>query len=114
MASTVKMPALFVDYENIIMAIGIIARLKIQAGKNEEFERIFSELQAAVRAGEPGNNFYACHRTDDATAYVVMEQYKDEAALDAHRNSDHFKTIGAKLGGVMGGRPEIETVTSID
>lgn len=96
------------------MAIGIIARLSIQAGKNEEFERIFNELQAAVRANEPGNNFYACHRTDDDTTYVVMEQYKDQAALEAHRGSDHFKTIGAKLGGVMAGRPELETVTSID
>lgn len=96
------------------MAIGIVARLKIQQGKNDEFENIFKELQAAVRAGEPGNNFYACHRTDDDTVYVVMEQYKDQAALQAHQGSDHFKTIGAKLGAVMAGRPEIESMTSID
>lgn len=96
------------------MAIGIIARLSIQAGKNGEFETIFKQLQSAVRAGEPGNIFYACHRTDDETVYVVMEQYKDQAALDAHRNSEHFRSIGAKLGGVMAGRPTIETVTSID
>lgn len=96
------------------MAIGILARLKIQEGKNEEFEAIFKELQDAVRANEPGNNFYACHRGTDDTTYIVMEQYKDEAAADAHRNAEHFKTIGAKLGGVMAGRPEIETLQSID
>ncbi|MEX0943770.1 MAG: putative quinol monooxygenase [Pseudomonadales bacterium] len=95
------------------MAIGLIARLKIQSGKNAEFEAIFSELEAAVRANEPGNNFYACHRTDDPDVYVVMEQYADQAAVDAHRASDHFKTIGAKLGDVMAGRPELETLTSI-
>ena len=96
------------------MAVGIIARLTIQQGKNEEFENIFRELQAAVRANEPGNNFYSCHRTSDDTVYVVMEQYKDEDAVKAHQGSDHFKSIGAKLGGVMAGRPEIETLTSID
>lgn len=95
------------------MAIGIIATLKIQADKNAEFETIFSELEAAVRANEPGNNFYACHRTDDPTVYIVMEQYKDQAAVDAHRTSDHFKTIGAKLGGVMAGRADVKTVHSI-
>jgi len=96
------------------MAVGIIARLKIQPGKNKEFESIFSELQAAVRANEPGNNFYACHRTDDENVYVVLEQYKDQAAADAHGASEHFRTIGAKLGGVMAGRPELERLTSID
>lgn len=95
------------------MAIGLIARLKIQSGKNAEFETIFSELEAAVRANESGNNFYACHRTDDPDVYVVMEQYADQAAVDAHRASDHFKTIGAKLGDVMAGRPELESLTSI-
>lgn len=95
------------------MALGVVARLKIQDGKQDEFENIFAELEAAVRQNEPGNNFYACHRTDDPTVYVVLEQYQDQAALDAHRNSDHFKTIGAKLGGVMAGRPEIENLTSI-
>ncbi|XOV88094.1 MAG: putative quinol monooxygenase [Pseudomonadota bacterium] len=95
------------------MAIGLIARLKVQPGKSKEFEEIFAELQAAVRENEPGNNFYACHRTSDETVYVVLEQYVDQAALDAHRTSEHMKTIGAKLGGVMGGRPELEQLESI-
>ena len=96
------------------MAIGIIATLKIQAGKGAEFEAIFAELEAAVSAKEPGNNFYACHRTDDDTVYVVMEQYKDQAAVDAHGASDHFKSIGAKLGGVMAGRPDVKILHSIN
>ena len=95
------------------MAIGLIAKLKIQPGKNEEFEQIFAELEAAVRANEPGNNFYSCHKTDSPEEYIVLEQYVDEAALDAHRTSDHMKEIGGKLGGVMGGRPDIQQLESI-
>jgi len=93
------------------MAIGLFAKLKIQEGKNEEFEAAFSEIQAKVIAEEPGCNFYACHRTDDPTVYVVMEQYADQAALDAH--SAHLREIGGALGGVMGGRPEIQQFESI-
>ncbi len=96
------------------MAIGVIARLKIQDGKNGEFEGIFARLAEAVRANEPGNNFYALHRSrDDANTYVVMEQYKDQAALDVHGNSEHFKTIGAEMGSCLAGRPEIEYLDAV-
>ncbi len=91
------------------MAIGVVAKLKIQEGKNAEFEAVFKELQAAVAANEPGNNFYALHRSRESdTSYVVLEQYVDQAALDAHGKTDHFKSIGAKMGGCMAGRPEVE------
>jgi quinol monooxygenase YgiN len=91
------------------MAIGVVAKLTIQEGKNAEFESIFGELQAAVNANESGNNFYALHKSRDSdTTYVVLEQYVDQAALDAHGASDHMKSIGGKLGSVMGGRPEVE------
>jgi quinol monooxygenase YgiN len=91
------------------MAIGVVAKLTIQEGKNEEFETIFGELQAAVNSNEPGCNFYAVHKSRDSeTAYVVLEQYTDQAALDAHGASEHMKSIGGKLGSVMGGRPEVD------
>jgi quinol monooxygenase YgiN len=93
------------------MAIGVIARLKVQPGKNEEFEGIFAELEAAVRANEPGNNFYSLHKSRaDENDYIVLEQYADQDALDAHGQTDHFKTLGAKMGGCMAGRPDIEVM----
>jgi quinol monooxygenase YgiN len=96
------------------MAIGVIARLTIQPGKNAEFETIFAELQAAVAANEPGNNFYALHKSRaDENQYIVLEQYVDQASLDAHGASDHFKTIGPKMGGCLAGRPEIESMDAI-
>ena len=95
------------------MATCVVARLNIQPGKNSEFEAIFAELEAAVRENEPGNNFYALHKSrEDENAYIVLEQYKDQEALDAHGKTDHFKTIGARMGGCMAGRPEIEIMDS--
>lgn len=95
------------------MAIGVVAKLKIQPGKGEEFEGIFSELEKAVHENEPGNNFYALHKSrEDETIYFVLEQYADEDALKAHGESEHFKTIGAKMGSCMAGRPEVEYMDS--
>ena len=91
------------------MTIGIIATLKIQPGKNEEFENAFKGLMDAVKANEPGNNFYVLHRSrDNDTTYVVMEQYEDQAAVDAHSKSDTFKAASSKLGGCMAGPPEVK------
>ena len=91
------------------MAIGVVAKLTIKEGKNEEFEAIFKELANAVTTNEEGNIFYALHRSrENETAYVVLEQYIDQAALDAHGASDHMKSIGARLGPSMAGRPEVE------
>ena len=41
------------------MAIGVIATIPVQEGKNDEFEAVFMELAAQVLANEPGCKFYA-------------------------------------------------------
>ena len=92
--------------------IGIIATLRVQPGKGEAFESVFAELAAAVRANEPGNSYYKLFRTAEAGVYKVMECYDDEAAVEAHRASDHFRTLGAKLGPCLAGALEIETLSA--
>jgi quinol monooxygenase YgiN len=40
---------------------------------------------------EPGCLLYIAHRSiDNPSNFVFYEQYKDEAALQAHRESPHF------------------------
>lgn len=94
--------------------IGVIATLKVQDGKQAEFEAIFAELGAQVRANEPGNHAYQlCKSRTEPNTYKVLELYADEDALKAHGASDHFKAAGPKLAGVLGGRPEIEYLDGI-
>lgn len=94
-------------------AIGVVATLKIQPGKEAEFETIFAELAAAVNANEAGNSYYRLFRAGDAGAYKVLECYDDQAALDAHRVSDHFRSIGARLGPCLAGAPEVVTYDAV-
>jgi len=93
--------------------IGIIATLRVQPDKEAEFEAVFAELAPAVRANEPGNSFYKLFRTAEAGVYKVLECYDDEAAVAAHRASDHFRTLGAQLGPCLAGAPEIESLPGV-
>ncbi len=94
--------------------LGIIATLKVQDGKGPEFEGIFLELTSKVRANEPGNLLYQLTRSRaDPNTYKVMEIYKDQEALDAHRGKDYFRELGGKMGPCMAGRPEVEILDSV-
>ncbi len=64
---------------------------KAHPGKEVETSRVFSILQTESRK-EPGCLMYVVHRHhEDGSRFFVYEQYKDEAALDAHRASAHFQ-----------------------
>lgn len=94
--------------------IGVIATLRVQDGKSDEFERVFAELAAKVRASEPGNITYQlCRSRSEAHTYKVLELYRDEDALKAHGASEHFKAAGPALGAVLAGRPEIEYLDAV-
>jgi quinol monooxygenase YgiN len=96
------------------MTIGIVATLKVKAGKEAEFEAIFSELQAQVKANEPGALQYELFKSKaNASTYIVMEQYKTDADLAAHGKTAHFVAAGPKLGGVLDGRPGIEVLQKL-
>ncbi len=95
-------------------AIGVIATLTVAEGKNAEFEAVFAELANAVRANEPGNEFYALTRSRATPqVYKVLERYVDQAALDAHGKSDHFRAAGPKLAPCLAAAPEIEHLDAV-
>lgn len=96
------------------MTIGVIATLKVQAGKGAEFEGVFRELAGQVRANEPGNTLYQVFKSKkEENTYVVMEIYQDQAALESHGKSDHFKAAGPKLGPTLAGRPDVAYFDSV-
>lgn len=94
--------------------LGVVATLKVQDGKGAEFEAVFLELAAKVRANEPGNLLYQLTRSrTDANTYKVMELYKDQDALTQHGGTDYFRDLGRQMGAFMAGRPEIEYLDAV-
>jgi quinol monooxygenase YgiN len=94
--------------------IAVIATIRTKEGMGAQFEAAFAPLAAAVNADEPGNRLYQLTRVQDqADIYKVLEIYEDQAAIEAHRASTHFKELGAALGPFMAGRPDIERLDTV-
>jgi quinol monooxygenase YgiN len=93
--------------------LAIVATLKIKPGTEAEFEAVALALVAAVNADEPGCALYTLSRSATPETYVFMERYVDQAALDGHRVTAHYKELGAKMGPFMAGRPEVQRLTEL-
>jgi quinol monooxygenase YgiN len=76
----------------IVLAVTWIAN----SGHEDEVAKIFATLQAASRQ-ERGCLMYIVHRhKDDPRHFFIYEQYRNEAALQAHRESPHFQEYAVK------------------
>lgn len=92
--------------------IGAVAELTVKEGSQADFEKVALELEQAVNANEPGIILYKLFKVQSVSnKYVFMEEYKDAAAVDAHRAAEHFKRIGRAMGPFLEGPP---TVTRMD
>jgi len=94
--------------------LGIVATIKVKPGAGAQFEAAAKELVGKVRANEPGCKLYVLHRAEAPDTYVFLERYVDEAAVEAHRQSEYFKSVGRKMGEFMAGRPEVLRLTEVD
>ena len=94
--------------------LGVVATLKVKPGMEAQFEAVARELVAKVNANEPGCTLYALHRAEAPGTYVFMERYVDQAAVDAHRAAEHFKTLGRKMGEFMDGRAEVVRLREVE
>lgn len=88
--------------------IVVVARLKVQAGKEPAFEAEANKLIAHVKANEPGTLAYKlCRSQAEPTDYVFYEEYSDEAAFATHGGSEPMMAFFGAAGGLLAGRPEI-------
>ena len=82
--------------------VGGLKSVQVKPGKEEEFERLFAELRAIMRTEEPGCLLYSLLKSrTKAGGYIVHEQYRDQAALDAHQKTtygaDYFPRMRAVI-----------------
>ena len=94
------------------MKVGYLATLKVVDGKQADFEAAFANMQAAVKADEPGTLQYDLLQDEaDATTYRVFEVYENVEARNVHGKSEAFGAAAAPLGGgVMAAAPDVVPV----
>lgn len=94
--------------------IGAVAELTVKEGSQAEFEKVALELEAAVNANEPGIILYRLFKVQGASnKYIFMEEYKDAAAVDAHRAAEHFKRLGRAMGPFLDGAPVVTRMDKV-
>lgn len=69
----------------------VVAKVRAPKGKGDQLAALLKEQAAAVRKAEPGCLVYRPHRSaKDPDLFVFYEQFRDQAAFDAHRTAAHM------------------------
>ena len=87
--------------------ISLFVKIPLKEGKAAEFTEAFKEIAAEV-AKEEGNFLYSLNFAKDApNTAIIMERYKDQDALTAHSQSDHYKAFASRIGELVAGPPNL-------
>jgi quinol monooxygenase YgiN len=95
--------------------IGVVATLKIQDGKDGDFEKVFSDLAAKVKANESGCLTYQLTKSRaEPNTYKVLELYASEEALKHHGGTEYFRAAGPGIGACLAGPPHIDYLDAVE
>jgi len=79
--------------------VSFTVRMRFDPRDHDEIRDILVHLSQASRL-EPGCISYIPHFIDgDSNTVLIYEQYQDQAALDFHRSTPHFKKYA--IGGLF-------------
>jgi quinol monooxygenase YgiN len=96
------------------LPIKIVAFVTVKPGHEDEFVSAARTCVAASRE-EPGVLHYDLWReADGEQRFVFNELYANDAAVDAHMASDHFKALGMAARDIAAGRPVIIKTNPVD
>ncbi|OOQ90709.1 hypothetical protein PEBR_03334 [Penicillium brasilianum] len=81
--------------------INVAAVLYPKPEKFEEVAALVTEVVKKVQEHEPGTLVYYAIKVQDKNEIVIIERYKDQAAIKAHTKSSYFREFASKLPGLM-------------
>ena len=74
--------------------IVLVARYQAKTGMGDQVLAALNEMAPLVKQHEQGCALYqVCRSQDDPDAFLLYEQYVDQEALQAHRETPYFKRI---------------------
>jgi len=74
-----------------------VVEFHLKEGARLQFRRLIDTNADASVRGEPGCvQFDVLEREGDGDRVLLYEAYSDEAAFDAHRQTEHFRTFASQ------------------
>ncbi len=87
----------------------VVAKLSAKPGKGDELATILREQAAAVVKAEPDCLVYRLHRSKkNPDLFLFYEQYRSDAAFDAHRKAPHLAAFRERRDPLVAGPAEVE------
>ena len=81
------------------MSFVLVVRMKAKEGEEGRAAELAGELAAASRQEAGCEAYVPCRDPEDAGSFLIYEQYRDQAAFEAHGASEHFQRLA--LGGLF-------------
>ena len=94
----------------------VFASFYPKENKKNEVKKIILSMINPTRS-EEGNeiyNFYEEKNDDENVVFHLFEIYKNNGALDFHRNTSHYKNYRSKISDLLKQPIEVKILNSVD
>jgi quinol monooxygenase YgiN len=92
----------------------VFASFRPGPGKEDEVEALLSWMVGHTRT-EPGCERYDLYRAPgDGTTFHLFERYRDDAALEAHRASEHYVEYRRKVTDLLEAPIDVLVLDALD
>ena len=94
-------------------SLRVVARLKARPDKVTEFRSVLIGLLAPTR-NEPGCvNYEILENREDPAEFTLVEEWSDEAALEAHRGTAHMQHARGKFPDLLAAEPDVRRYNAL-
>jgi quinol monooxygenase YgiN len=93
--------------------IVLVANLKANEGKGDAVAEEFSKLVPQILKDPGTAGYLVCRVANDPNKFIVVEQYENREALQAHGQTEHFKAFNVATRGMFAGRAEIQLCNKV-
>ena len=97
------------------MSPTVIARFQPRAGAAADVERILRGMVVPTRA-EPGCQRYDLYQagSPETAGYCLIERYADDVAIQAHRETAHYKAYRAAIMDLLAQPIDVALLAALD
>ena len=88
--------------------IVVVGKVRTDEARRDELVRISQDVARASREEEGCLGYRIFQDTEDPDAFVFVEEWADQAALDAHFRTPHIATFMGAMPGTLAAPPDVK------
>jgi quinol monooxygenase YgiN len=93
------------------MSLRVVAHLHAQPGKEDDLRELLLGLIGPTRQEEGCISYELLHSNEDPCAFTFVEEWTEDAALDAHFETDHLKQAIARAPELLAAELDVRRYT---